>query len=164
VADQGSPAAGAGRVPRRRRRLRCPLVGSDGHAMIPARTTSTQKAAGGWPPVASKNLRSWPSSDASLKQKSRLAAAPRRSGDETCEKPPTDRISLPRCTATWQQQTVSVPAEAAASVPLLSRQTVHLQTGPYNNVAGAFAVPGFNRQDQLRQVTSLPTDWALQRS
>jgi len=60
----------------------------------PDRYPLSQKSADGWPPVAPKNLRV---SVAALpdKQKSRRMAAPRRSGDGTCEKPPTDDVSLP---------------------------------------------------------------------
>jgi len=94
-------------------------------------SSSIQKAASGWPPVAPKNLRLCPSVGASVKQKGRRVAAPRRSIDGTCEKPPTDRISLAR----WPSELfvpVPVPVEAAAErVPLLSWQTVHLQTGAY---------------------------------
>jgi len=99
--------------------------------MIRAPSSSIQEAASGWPPVAPKNLRMCPSVGVSLKQENRRVAAPRRSIDGTCEKPPTDRISLPR----WPSEPfvpVPVPVEAAAErVPLLSRQTVHLQTGAY---------------------------------
>lgn len=98
--------------------------------MIDARS-SIQEAASGWPPVAHKNLRTCPSPGTSLKQESRRVAAHRRSADGTCEKPPTDRISLSRCSPE-QFVTAPVPAAAAAArVPLLSRQTVHLQTGAY---------------------------------
>jgi hypothetical protein len=63
--------------------------------MTPPHRAPSQKNASGWPPVADQNLRvrsaeEWP------KQKSRRVAAPRRSTDGTCEKPPTDAASLPR--------------------------------------------------------------------
>jgi hypothetical protein len=62
-------------------------------------------------------------------------AAPRRSTDGTCEKPPTDGISLARYTAAQHRTTPLVPTLAAAeTVPLLSRQTVHLHTGLYSRV------------------------------
>ena len=54
-----------------------------------------QKSADGRPPVAPQNLRG-PTTTRSPKQKSRRMAAPRRSDDGTCEKPPTDVASVPR--------------------------------------------------------------------
>ncbi len=67
-------------------------------------SSSIQKAASGWPPVAPKNLRLCPSVGASVKQKGRRVAAPRRSIKGTCEKPPTDRISLARWPQSWSCQ------------------------------------------------------------
>jgi len=67
-------------------------------------SSNIQKAASGWPPVAPKNLRLCPSVGASVKQKGRRVAAPRRSIDGTCEKPPTDRISLARWPQSWSCQ------------------------------------------------------------
>jgi hypothetical protein len=102
--------------------------------MIVPLSTSTQKAASGWPPVAAKNLRTVPCVDASPKQKSRRVAAPRRSTAGTCEKPVMDGISLPRSPAVQHRTTLLVPPLAAAvTVPLLNRHTVHLHTGLYKD-------------------------------
>ncbi len=104
--------------------------------MIVQFSPSPQKAASGWPPVADKNLRTVQRAGVFLKQKSRRVAAPRRSTDGTCEKPAMDGISLPRSTAVRHRTTLLVPPLAAAeTVPLLSRQTVHLHTGLYNHPA-----------------------------
>lgn len=94
----------------------------------------SQKTVSGWLPVVPKNLHAQPV-DASLKQKSRRVAAPRRSTDGPCKKPPTNMISLARCSVTRTLIIPLVKAVAAAqTVPLLSRHTVHLQTGAYNIV------------------------------
>jgi hypothetical protein len=124
--------------------------------MIPQSSTSTQKAASGRPPVANKNLRTFQRADASPKQKSRRVAAPRRSTDGTCEKPPTDRINLARYTAAQHRTTPLVPTLAAAeTVPLLFRQTVHLRTGLYTGDRSRLA--GSRRASLSRVVASIAT-------
>jgi len=65
-------------------------------AVIAAPSTASQKAASGRPSVADKNLRTVQRANASPKQKSRRAAAPRRSMDGTCEKPATNGVSVAR--------------------------------------------------------------------
>jgi hypothetical protein len=125
VAHQRSPTPIAGRGR--------PTLTSGGDAMIVPLSTSTQKAASGWPPVADKNLRTVQRAGVFLKQKSRRVAAPRRSTDGTCEKPVMDGISLPRSPAVQHRTTLLVPPLAeAVAVPLLNRHTVHLHTGLYN--------------------------------
>jgi hypothetical protein len=90
-----------------------------------------QKAASGWPPVVGQNLRT-PHVAAMLpKQKSRRAAAPRRSGTGTCEKPPPDAFSLPRAQETASP--LSIALAAAETVTLFSRHAVHLHTGLHND-------------------------------
>jgi hypothetical protein len=110
-----------------------PAVSNGGDALIVQFSPSPQKAASGWPPVADKNLRTVRRAGVFLKQKSRRVAAPRRSTDGTCEKPSMDGISLPRYSAAQHRTTPPVPTPAVAeTVPLLSRQTVHLHTSLYN--------------------------------
>jgi len=69
--------------------------------MTPGPSTDSQKAASGRPPVVTKNLRRRPAGMTASIQKSRLAAAPRRSATGTCEKPVTDAATIardpPRC-------------------------------------------------------------------
>jgi hypothetical protein len=84
-------------------------------------TERAEKCAAGWPPVATKNLRVSRPPSTCLQEKSRLLAAPRRFVDGTCEKPATNRMSVPY-----------PPVAAADPVPLLSRHAVHLLAGPYN--------------------------------
>lgn len=121
--------------------------------MTPAPSSSSQKVVAGRPLVAHKNLHpcpagGWP------KQKSRRVAAPRRSISGTCKKPPIDRITPAHRPAHRQSYSlwhhpqgmeavdrvqgahVVIPQGATQaadwSVTLLSRPTVHLQTGPYS--------------------------------
>jgi hypothetical protein len=96
-----------------------------------------EKSADGRPPVAAKNLRVSPV-PLCRQETSRQMAAPRRSLDGTCEKPPTDRLSLPRRPGR-RQRAVSA---AARAVPLLSRPTVHLQTGPHSTTEESFQCQG----------------------
>jgi len=98
--------------------------------MSPGVDSIRQKAASGWPPVADKNLRPLEGTAVPIKQKSRRVAAPRRSGAGTCEKPSPDALSLPRRQATAPPQPTA--QAAARTVTLLSRQTVHLHTGPHS--------------------------------
>jgi hypothetical protein len=63
--------------------------------MLPSPSASSQKSASGRPPVAHKNLRALPTTTVPRREKSRRAAAPRRSVPGTCEKPATDAASLP---------------------------------------------------------------------
>jgi len=138
------PASGTGSPPR--------APGQD--AAMRSLRTPAQKSAPGRPLVASENLRSCPTGGVP-EQKSRPPAAPRRSSDGTCEKPPMDRIRLPhgprpaqrscsphyphsrgmlegadavRSTLLLLPQGSTEPA--GWSVTPVSRPTVHLQTGP----------------------------------